>query len=541
VREKTQFYLGTFVAYFISLFVSLVLIEYAVYHSRARVAALYDSASASKIYLNISLNGEKSLNSCFSLRNVQNLNKLIEICSKNDLVIADKAQEDSEAAHEVAQVAVKSYPYSFYSYLSQKRCIQGCSALLCDEFESVYPCFHVKLPPGRYEDFLVQVCSTHRLFSCLYSPRNSPISSHGRKILYVAQYAVAFSLSQIFDCALFFGSSNLPYRYGVSLLLGLLVINPIALGFGSFIQAIWLRQYTGLAAGPKKWRVLYQLRNEIPSVLLAIPLLLLVFASLVISAVFSQGKNFAYIILYFFVKVQVAGVLLELWISFLAFKDNYHLHLRLDFLFKSLTIVCIGRLFCERIISEALVEGRDYTCKSYSLLCGCVQMDILNIADQRAVEMAANPLHLGPVTSSDAPASDAQLYTVSEAGIEVEGERESESVATNSDNARVSYSNIYSVFDDEMKTSNGKVEVTTTMRAKLSAETALNSENDDEDCMTNAKWLNEQETMEELARNKRYPSSLIMSHSLTHSLTHSLAYLLTHSLTYLLTHSLIHS
>jgi hypothetical protein len=232
---------------------------------------------------------------------------------------------DLEANKLVTVQASNSYSYSFYRYLLQKRCRQGCAGLLypysyCVDINWLN--IHIKLPPGRFEDMLVHLCSSHRVLSCIYSPPNAPISANGRRLMYIAQYSVAFSLAQIVDSVLYF--TGIPDSLGVSLLVGLLIINPIALGFGSLIQSLWLCQCIESPRFKNENPVIHLLLQAMGKVIM-VPFLLLILCALVVAAIFSQGKHFVMIILTFFCKVQVTGILLEFLLAIFAFKVCYSL------------------------------------------------------------------------------------------------------------------------------------------------------------------------------------------------------------------------
>ncbi len=135
--------------------------------------------------------------------------------------------------------------------------------------------------------------------------------------MYIAQYSVAFSLTQIFDSVLYY--TGIPDVLGVSLLASLLVINPIALGFGILIQSLWLCQCIESLHFKNENPVIYRLLQAMGKVII-VPFMLLILSSLVVAAIFSQGNQFVFIMLVFFCKVQLTGFLLEILLAILAFK-----------------------------------------------------------------------------------------------------------------------------------------------------------------------------------------------------------------------------
>ncbi len=324
IIEKTNFYLGSFVGYFCGIFLFLWLVERSgVYQTTTRL--LYDSAYASKVYIkNKAVTSDDKHVDCFVINNLYYLDKQMEEYAvkydgTHDITIGNSSV-DFESNKLVTVEASNSYSYSFYRYLLQKRCIQGCTGVLYPAafaLDSKWLNISIQLPPGRIEDMLVHLCSSHRVFSCIYSPPNAPISTNGRRFMYIAQYSVAFSLAQIFDSALYFGS--IPDSFGISVMVGLVVINPIALGFGSLIQSLWLCQCIERPQFKNENPVIFLCLQSLGKVII-VPLLLVILIALVIAAIFSQGKDFLYIILSFFCKVQVMGVLLEIGLIIMAFK-----------------------------------------------------------------------------------------------------------------------------------------------------------------------------------------------------------------------------
>jgi hypothetical protein len=113
--------------------------------------------------------------------------------------------------------------------------------------------------------------------------------------------------------------TGIPNMIGVSLLVGLLVINPIALGFGMLIQSLWLCQCIESLHFKNENPVIYRLLQAMGKVII-VPFMLLILSSLVVAAIFSQGNQFAFIMLGFFCKVQLTGFLLEILLAILAFK-----------------------------------------------------------------------------------------------------------------------------------------------------------------------------------------------------------------------------
>ncbi len=183
----------------------------------------------------------------------------------------------------------------------------------------------------------------------------APISTTGRRVIYIAQYSVAFSLTQICDSVLYF--TGVPDVLGVSLLVGLLVINPIALSFGMLIQSLWLCQCIESLHFKNENPVIHRLLQAMGKVII-VPFMLLILSSLVVAAIFSQGNQFVFILLGFFCKVQLTGFLLEILLAILAFKVCQPLtHSLTHSLTHLLTYILTHLLNYSRIISTSTCDS----------------------------------------------------------------------------------------------------------------------------------------------------------------------------------------
>ena len=148
-----------------------------------------------------------------------------------------------------------SYNPLYHKYLLQKRTLIGCTDVLYpNEYNLTSQCISIRLPAGimartyslfsamnqltnslkgRFEDLVIHVLCNHSLLSCLYSPNSSPISSNGRKLLYIAQNAIAFSLSQILNSMLYY--VQLDSIMGASTCLDILIVNPLIISVVSIV------------------------------------------------------------------------------------------------------------------------------------------------------------------------------------------------------------------------------------------------------------------------------------------------------------------
>ena len=74
-----------------------------------------------------------------------------------------------------------AYSRGFREYMKQKRCLIGCTPVLCPNGLDVNLLFaRITLPPGRFEDFVLYLCNNHPFFNNFYYMSGSRLGVHGK-------------------------------------------------------------------------------------------------------------------------------------------------------------------------------------------------------------------------------------------------------------------------------------------------------------------------------------------------------------------------
>ena len=397
VEEKSRYYLGTYVGYFFGLFIVLLIIEKSNLAYHTTIEKLYYSAHQAGQYEESIKNGVKSgmqkevgrrgeLSMTIQLNDVLDnfMRHSIELDQFKTRNLKQISKQLSNKGVDNTSVVDSAFKYSplFLYYLFQKRKLLWCKPLLYPtgySYTKGNNFINIQLPEGRYEDIVAHVCANHKLFSCIYSPAGSTISCNGRRLIYIVQNSIAFSMSQIVDSFLnTTNMDNIIVMYGLSIIISIFFIIPFIMSVDTFVESMWTCPCLQNAHIQREYPVLNNVLQLLGKLIL-VPFLMLIFATLVIAATFSEGKNFAMVLIVFFFKVQVVNVFLDIMFILLAYKDNYHcgIYLALPCIGK-ITILSIGSLFCERIVSENLKEGKDYALKWHSVLCGLIQVNVIN-------------------------------------------------------------------------------------------------------------------------------------------------------------------
>jgi len=102
-----------------------------------------------------------------------------------------------------------------------------------------------------------------------------------------------------------------------------------------------------------------------------VPIILIMGGSLVIACLFSSNRDVPKILINYFVFVQFYGVFLAIAKALLLFVDGYYYQLSL---LGFLDVLCIGRLYKERILAERLVVDVDYAYRIHRYLFGLIKV-----------------------------------------------------------------------------------------------------------------------------------------------------------------------
>jgi hypothetical protein len=107
--------------------------------------------------------------------------------------------------------------------------------------------------------------------------------------------------------------------------------------------------------------------------------MVIMFGSLIIACLFSSNRDVPSILVNYFFSVQFYGVFLAIAKAVLLFIDGYYYQLTL---FGVLDVLCIGRMYKERILAEQLVVDVDYAYRIHTYLFGLIKVQkILNRDD----------------------------------------------------------------------------------------------------------------------------------------------------------------
>ncbi len=407
---------------------------------------LYDSSYQSQAYLSNSaslLNDD--VNKVSVLTELYTMNALVQ----NNMVLEEELKEVKRAVSTPNAESINGYSneskYSkgYREYMHQMRTLLGCSPFLYPEgYAMKIPCTsrEIHLPPGRLEDMLLFLCHNHPLFSCFYFMDGSKLGAHGMRILYIGKDVVVFVLYQ-------FTSMILQYfmldGYGLGTLINLFIITPSAVTLGLLLKYLYTCPFTETVEFQHKYAK-YQSAVLFLGRLAIVPIMLIMCGSLIIACLFSSGRRIAIIIVNFFLYVQLYGVLLAIGKSVLLFVDNYYYQLTVCGI---LNILCVGKLYKERVVAEQMVVNVDYAYRVSRYLHGFITVEtILNRSDAiKAKWITETVTHVCDIEMKGAMSSgDTDRYVVQ---IPVEPPR----------NSFISMDAIYGTNDDDNKEEEGAV------------------------------------------------------------------------------------
>ncbi len=372
-KAKVQYYLGTFVGYFLFIYICLYLYSFLQY-GKETAKRLYDSSYRSEAYIRYS---------AITIASNSDVSPLSDLCTKNTLVQDTMRLEEELKA--VKQTVAKStkmeetervYSKGFREYVQQQRTLLGCSPLLYpDGCVVTIPCTskQIHLPPGRVENMLLFIAHNHQLFSCFYFMDGSKLGAHGSRILYIGKDIAVFVLYQF---------SNMLLQYfmldgiGLGIFINLFVITPSAVAVGLLLKYLYVCPFTETVEFQRKYAK-YEVVILFIGRLAILPIMFIMGSSLVLACLFSSGRRIPMILVDYFLYVQFYGVLLAVAKAIVLFIDEYYYRISIfgfDF--------CIGSLFKERVVAEQMVADVDYAFRVNSYMFGVIIIEkILNRAD----------------------------------------------------------------------------------------------------------------------------------------------------------------
>ncbi len=381
-KAKIKYYLGAFMGYFLGIYICLYLYSFLRY-GNATATQLYDTSYQSETYVR-----------CTAVPAEENKDALLsDLCAKNALVqrnmlLGEKLRLMKQATSKKLIIEDDEdallededrYSKGYRKYMYQKRTLLGCSPVLYpDGYVVKIPCTNreiVSFPPGRVEDLLLYICHNHPLFSCFYFMEGSKLGGHGTRILYIGKDIAVFVLYQF---------SNMLLQYfmlddiGLGTFINLFIITPSAVSIGLLLKYLYTCPFTESLEFQRKYAN-YKSTVLFLGRLAIVPIMLIMFGSLIIACLFSSNRGVPLILINYFIYVQFYGILLALTKTPLLFIDGYFYRICL---FGLLEIVCVGQLYKERILAEQLVVNVDYACRVHSYLFGLIKVQkILNRND----------------------------------------------------------------------------------------------------------------------------------------------------------------
>ena len=274
--------------------------------------------------------------------------------------------------------AENKYSKGYREYLQQERTLLGCSPFIYpDGYVVKIPCtsIQVHLPPGRAEDMLLFLCHNHPLFRCFYFMDGSKLGAHGSRILFIGKDVVVFVLYQF---------SNMLLQYytldgkGLDNVVNLFIITPSAVSVGLLLKYLYTCPFTETVEFQRRYAK-YQSAVLLLGRLAIIPIIFIMVSSLIMACILSSNRHVVAIIVEYCINVQLYGILVAMGNMFLLFVDGYYYQLSL---LGILDVVCIGKLYKERVMVEQLVVDVDYAYRIHSYFFGLIRVQkILNRDD----------------------------------------------------------------------------------------------------------------------------------------------------------------
>jgi hypothetical protein len=203
----------------------------------------------------------------------------------------------------------------------------------------------------------------------------SKLGAHGTRILYIGKDVAVFVLYQF---------SNLLLQYflldghGLGILINLFIITPTAVSIGLLLKYLYTCPFTETVDFQRRYAK-YETAVLLLGRLTILPIMLIMCVSLVFACLFSTGRRIPMILLDYLVYVQFYGILLAIAKATLLFMDGYYYQLSICGVFD---LLCIGRLYKERIVAEQLVVDVDYAYRIHTFFFGLITIQkILNRDD----------------------------------------------------------------------------------------------------------------------------------------------------------------
>ncbi len=162
---------------------------------------------------------------------------------------------------------------------------------------------------------------------------------------------------------------------GLGTFINLFIITPSAVSVGLLLKFLYTCPFTETVEFQRKYAK-YETVILFLGRLAILPIMVIMFSSLLIACLFSSNRDVPMILINYFISVQFYGVLLAIAKAVLLFVDGYYYKLSL---FGVLDVLCVGQLYKERILAEQLVVDVDYAYRIHTYFFGLVKVQkILN-------------------------------------------------------------------------------------------------------------------------------------------------------------------
>ena len=361
VAVRVKFYLGTYIGYFLVLFVILLLIDKSNI-GKKRVKVLELSAFESDVYNMSSRQPVAETEEGKVEVKCSRMHELIQ--SGTDLRDLLHVQQSSEnvSDRKLQRLEKKGIKYTtyFYHYLFRERTLLGCKPIYYPEGMRINLGFTtVVLPQGLVEDFVLFTCNHNTFFNCLFTIKGGKISRSGNRFIYILSNCIAFFLNCISGSVLNYLEISV---YG-TIAFDIIVITPSTLIVSNIIEQL----YSCPIAESEMFRARYPLVGDKIRYFgrfMILPFIVASFTLLILSALFSKGENSIYIIGMFIVQVQLQAFVLEMIISIMLFVPHYHWKFSIYTPIGDFELIEIGKRYVESILLQGLVEGKDYISSS---------------------------------------------------------------------------------------------------------------------------------------------------------------------------------
>lgn len=381
VREKTKYYLGSFVAYFLISYIILYLFKRSGYGKKT-VDLLNESSFNSGFYTLYSqqttdvYNGEVRIFHGIVHRNKEIARLLSQGIdgTVNRITITDDDDVNKESLK--VNDAYK-YDASYVRYAISRRYLLGCKPVLFPNGLKLNLCFTtISFTPGYVENLMLFLCNNHQFFNMIYFIDNTNnFGSRGRILVYIVKECVVFVMAQ-FLAALFQYYSVNGFEY-MDPFVKIFIITPISIAVGIGIIYLYsvpcVESNESISSNKQlKLFIIFLSRFFI------VPVVIIMAISLILACLFTTGRRVPFILLDFFITVQLFSIVMEIIYSMMGFCDNYTYNLTVF----GRNIVSIGDYFAERIVGEKLTNGVDFVVIKREYLAGFVQTAVIFSRDE---------------------------------------------------------------------------------------------------------------------------------------------------------------